>query len=88
MLLSGSGEHGRYFLLLHVTYDDTEHIKYMRRGNESDAYGQMHINCTDNKIIKNSSERLDALKLESSGSWHTPIPDWTDQDIVNFICGK
>ena len=86
MLLSGSGEDGRYFLISHFTSYDLEHIEYVRRGNESDAYGQMQINCTSHEIRKSSSENFKALPSADLGDWYTPTPDWTDQDIVNFIC--
>ena len=86
MLLSGSGEDGRYFLISHFTSYGLENVTYARRGNESDAYGEMQIDCTNHKIRKTSSENLEALKSADLGDWYTPTPDWTDQDIVNFIC--
>ncbi len=86
MLLSGSGEDGRYFLISHSTSYELEHIDYVRRGKESDAYGQMQINCTNHEIRKSSSESFKALASADLGDWYTPTPDWTDQDIVNFIC--
>ena len=86
MLLSGSGEDGRYFLISHFTSYGLENVTYARRGNESDAYGEMQIDCTNHKIRKTSSENLEALKSTDLGDWYTPTPDWTDQDIVNFIC--
>ena len=86
MLLSGSGEDGRYFLISHFTSYGLENVTYARRGNESDAYGEMQIDCTNHKIRKISSENLEALKSADLGDWYTPTPDWTDQDIVNFIC--
>ena len=87
MLLSGSGEDGRYFLISHFASYGLENIKYVRRGNESDAYGQMQLNCPDNEIRKSSSESLEALNSADWGDWNTPTPDWTDKDIFNFICG-
>ena len=86
MLLSGSGEDGRYFLISHFTSYDLEHIEYVRRGNTSNSYGQMQINCTDHEIRKKSSESFKDLPSAELGDWYTPTPDWTDQDIVNFIC--
>lgn len=86
MLLSGSGENGRYFLISHFTSYGIENVKYARRGNESDAYGEMQIDCANNKIRKTSSDNLEALISADLGDWYTPTPDWTDQDIVNFIC--
>ena len=86
MLLSGSGEDGRYFLISHFTSYGLENVTYARRGNESDAYGEMQIDCKNHKIRKTSSENLEALKSADLGDWYTPTPDWTDQDIVNFIC--
>ena len=86
MLLSGSGEDGRYFLISRFGSYGIENIKYVRRGNESDAYGSMQIDCTSYDIRKTSSERLKALQSADLGDWYTPSPDWTDQDIVNFIC--
>ncbi|MFI8555125.1 hypothetical protein [Psychrobacter sp. NPDC077938] len=86
MLISGSGEDGRYFLISHFTSYDIENVKYARRGDESDAYGEMQIDCPNNKIRKTSSANLEALTSADLGDWYIPTPDWTDQDIVNFIC--
>jgi hypothetical protein len=88
MLLSGSGENGRYFLISHFKSYEIENIKYVRRGKESDAYGEMQIDCPKNEIRKSSSESLGALQSSDLGDWYTPTPDWTDKDIVNFICSK
>ncbi|WP_367109782.1 hypothetical protein [uncultured Psychrobacter sp.] len=88
MLLSGSGEDGRYFLISHFTSYGLENIAYVRRGNESDTYGSMQIDCLENEMRKSSSGNLEALKTAKMGDWVTPAPDWTDQDIVNFICEK
>jgi hypothetical protein len=86
MVLSGSGEDGRYFLISHFASYGIENVKYARRGNESDSFGEMQIDCTNHKVRKTSSENLDALTSADLGDWYTPTPDWTDQDIVNFIC--
>ena len=86
MLLSGSSEDGRYFLISHFASHGIENVKYTRRGNESDAYGEMQIDCSNNTIRKTSSDNLKALEVADLGDWYTPTPDWTDQDIVNFIC--
>ena len=86
MLLSGSGENGRYFLISHFASYGIENVKYARRGNESDAYGEMQIDCANDKIRKTSSDNLEVLTSADLGDWYTPTPDWTDQDIVNFIC--
>lgn len=86
MSLSGSGENGRYFLISHFTSYGLEHIKYVRRGKDSDAYGEMQIDCTKNEIRKVSSESLKALQSATLGDWYTPTPDWTDKDIYNFVC--
>ena len=86
MLLSGSGEDGRYFLISHFASYGIENVTYARRGNESDAYGEMQIDCTNHTIRKTSTENLEALKTADLGDWYTPTPDWTDQDILNFIC--
>ncbi|KAA0915210.1 hypothetical protein [Psychrobacter sp. ANT_WB68] len=88
MLLSGSSEDGRYFVISHFTSYELEHIEYVRRGNESDSYGQMQINCEKHEIRKSSSESFKGLPSAELGDWHTPTPDWTDQDIINFICKK
>ena len=85
-LISGSGEDGRYFLISHFTSYGLENVTYARRGNESDAYGEMQIDCSNNTIRKTSSDNLKALEVADLGDWYTPTPDWTDQDIVNFIC--
>ena len=86
MLLSGSSEDGRYFLISHFASHGIENVKYARRGNENDAYGEMQIDCSNNTIRKTSSDNLKALEVADLGDWYTPTPDWTDQDIVNFIC--
>lgn len=86
MLLSGSGENGRYFLISHFTSYGLEHIKYLRKGNESDAYGEMQIDCVNNEIRKLSADNFEALQSAKLGDWYTPTPDWTDADIYNFIC--
>ena len=86
MVLSGSGEDGRYFLISHFGSYGIENVKYARRGNESDSYGKMQIDCSNNTIRKTSSNNLKGLEVADLGDWYTPTPDWTDQDIVNFIC--
>ena len=83
MLLSGSSEDGRYFLISHFASHGIENVKYARRGNESDAYGEMQIDCSNNTIRKTSSDDLKALEVADLGGWYTPTPDWTDQDIIN-----
>lgn len=88
MLLSGTGEDGRYFLISHFTSYGLDDIEYVRRGSESDAYGQMQIDCTNHEIRKSSSENFKGLPSAHLGDWYTPTSDWTDQDIVNFICKK
>lgn len=88
MLISGSGEDGRYFLISKFASHGLEHIKYVRRGNEHDSYGEMQINCINHEIRKSSSENFKALPSAHLGDWYTPAPDWTDQDIINFICRK
>lgn len=84
--MSDAHENNRYFIISRLNKNGIEKIKYLRRGNESDIYGKMDINCSRNKIRKNSTE--DATNLESLdlGDWLTPSPDWTDKDIMNFIC--
>ncbi|MGO1624541.1 MAG: hypothetical protein ACTHXR_05640 [Psychrobacter sp.] len=86
MLLSGSGEDGRYFLISHSASYGIENVKYIRRGNTSDSYGEMEIDCAGNKMRKTSSDNPEALVSADLGDWYTPTPDWTDQDIFNFIC--
>lgn len=86
MLLSGPSEDGRYSLISHFTSNGIENIKYVRKGNAGDSFGKMEINCTNNKIRKTSSDNPDSLMSANLGDWYTPTPDWTDQDIVNFIC--
>jgi len=39
--MSDSNENGRYFLTSHTTENGVENIEYIRKGNESDAYGKM-----------------------------------------------
>lgn len=84
--MSDSFENGRYFLTSQVTEDGIESIEYIRKGNESDAYGKMQIKCSNNEIRKHSTDNPETLKSLDLGDWYTPTPDWTDQDIVNFIC--
>ena len=83
MLLSGSGEDGRYFL---ISQTKGNGIEYVRKGNENDTYGRMELNCSSNKIRKISSDSPESLKLADLGDWYTPTPDWTDKDIFNFGC--
>lgn len=86
MLLSGSGEDGRYFLTSQTTENGVKYIEYLRKGNESDSYGKMQISCSNNKIKKTSSDNSESLRLADLGDWYTPTPDWTDKDIFNFVC--
>ena len=58
----------------------------MRKGVESDVYGKMEINCKKNKIRKASTEDQTSLDSLDIGNWYTPTPNWTDNDIVSFIC--
>lgn len=84
--MSDSNENGRYFLTSHTTEDGIKNVEYIRRGNESDAYGKMQIKCLSNEMRKNSTDNPESLVAIDLGNWYTPTPDWTDQDIVNFIC--
>nr|WP_181717023.1 hypothetical protein [Psychrobacter sp.]QJS05597.1 hypothetical protein [Psychrobacter sp.] len=86
--MSDSFENGRYFLISHITESGLENIEYMRKGNDNISYGKMEIRCSDNQIRKYSADNADALQSANMGDWITPSPDWTDQDIVNFICKK
>ena len=84
------GEENRYFLTSHHKVGELHTITYTRVGNESDVFGKMEINCSKNKIRKTSTE--DPFYLTSPdldlGDWYTPTPDWTDNDIYNFICNS
>lgn len=84
--MSDTHENGRYFLTSHTTKDGVENVEYIRKGNESDAYGIMQIKCSDNQIRKNSTDNPEVLQSLDLGDWYTPTPDWTDKDIFNFIC--
>lgn len=86
--MSDSNENGRYFLTSHSTEDGIENVEYIRRGNESDAYGKMQIKCLNNEMRKNSTDNINSLETMDLGDWYMPTPDWTDQDIVNFICNN
>lgn len=86
MLLSGSGEDGRYFLISQTTENGIKNIEYIRKGNENDTYGKMQIKCSKNKIRKTSSDNSESLILSDLGDWYTPKPDWTDKDIFNYAC--
>lgn len=86
MLLSGSGEDGRYFLVSQTKGNGVGNIEYVRKGNNSDSYGKMEINCSNNKMRKTSSDNPESLQLADLGDWYTPTPDWTDKDIFNFVC--
>lgn len=86
MLLSGSSENGRYFLISHFKAYNIENVSYLRKGNAGDSFGKMQIDCTNNKIRKFSTDNPDSLVTADLGDWYTPTPDWTDRDIVNFIC--
>lgn len=86
--MSDSFENGRYFLISHITESGLENVEYMRKSNDNISYGKMEIRCSDNQIRKYSADNADALQSANMGDWITPSPDWTDQDIVNFICKK
>lgn len=84
--MSDSFENGRYFLTSQATEDGVENIEYIRKGNDNTSYAKMEIRCADNQIRKYSADNTNALQSADMGDWITPTPDWTDQDIVNFIC--
>jgi hypothetical protein len=84
--MSDSLENGRYFLTSQATENGIENIEYIRKGNDNISYAKMEIRCADNQIRKYSADNVDALQSADMGNWITPTPDWTDQDIVNFIC--
>ena len=85
--MSDSFENGRYFLTSLATEEDIENIEYIRKGNDNTSYGKMEIKCSDNQVRKYSADNFNALQSADMGDWFTPAPDWTDQDIVNFVCG-
>ena len=84
--MSDSFENGRYFLTSQATENGIENIEYIRKGNDNTSYAKMQIKCSDNEIKKYSANNADALQSADMGDWIIPTPDWTDQDIVNFIC--
>lgn len=84
--MSDSFENGRYFLTSQATGNGIENIEYIREGNDNTSYAKMEIRCADNQIRKYSADNANALQSADMGDWITPTPDWTDQDIVNFIC--
>lgn len=84
--MSDSFENGRYFLTSQATENGIENIEYIRKGNDNTSYAKMQIKCSDNEIKKYSVDNADALQSADMGDWITPTPDWTDQDIVKFIC--
>lgn len=84
--MSDSFENGRYFLTSQTTENDIENIEYIRKGSDNTSYAKMEIRCSDNQIRKYSADSANALQSADMGNWITPTPDWTDQDIVNFIC--
>lgn len=86
--MSDSFENGRYFLTSQARENDIENIEYIRKGNDNISYAKMEIRCSDNQIRKYSADNADALQAANMGDWITPTPDWTDQDIVNFICDE
>ncbi len=90
MLLTGAGENGHYFLISHITNNGIEEIKYVRKDNVFDSYGKMEIKCSGNEIRKYSANSLSGLQSDSIGEWYkiSPEADWTDQDIVNLVCGR
>lgn len=84
--MSDSFENGRYFLTSQTTENGIENIEYIREGNDNTSYAKMQIKCSENQVKKYSADNADALHSADMGDWITPTPDWTDQDIVNFIC--
>ena len=84
------GEQNKYFLTSHHKSGDLHIITYTRVGNESDVFGKMEINCSKNKVRKTSTEDRSHLTSPDLdlGDWYTPTPDWTDKDIVNFVCNS
>ena len=82
--MSDSHENGRYFLTSQTTENGLEHVEYIRKGNDSDSYTKMEINCSKNQLRKYSADNVAALQSADMGNWVTP--DWTDEDIFNFIC--
>lgn len=84
--MSDEHENNRYFLLSRTSEGNIERIIYLRKGTEYDVYGKMEINCRENKIRKASTEDQTSLDSLDIGDWYTPTPDWTDNDIVSFIC--
>lgn len=86
--MSDKHEKNRYFLLSRTSEGNFERITYLRKGDEADVYGKMEINCSRKKIRKFSTEdktSIDSINL-ADDDWRTPTPDWTDNDIFNFIC--
>ena len=86
--MSDSFENGRYLLTSRATENGIENIEYIRKGNDNISYAKMEIKCSDNQIRKYSADNANALQAADMGDWITPTPDWTDQDIVNFICNN
>lgn len=84
--MSDSFEDGRYFLTSQSTENSIEYVEYIRKGNNNTSYAKMQIKCSSNKVKKYSADNPEALQSADMGDWYTPTPDWTDQDIVNFVC--
>lgn len=91
MVLAGSAENGRYFLMAHRQANSIDEVDYIRTKNEAIedqtvTYGRMQIQCGANKIRKYTSDSLADLETGDLDNWYTPTPNWTDRDIYNFIC--
>ena len=87
--MSDEHENNHYFLLSHTSKGNIEKVTYLRKGSDEydvDVYGVMEINCHKNKIRKSSTESFEELDSLSFSDWVTPYPEWTDNDIVSFIC--
>lgn len=84
--MSDNHENGRYFLISKVVENKVIKIKYLRKGVESDVYGKMEIRCQNNKIRKTSTDDEASLDSQDIGDWYTPTSNWTDNDIISFVC--
>ena len=89
--MSDSYYQGKYFLISNKKSGNINTVVYKAIFKAETIFSKMEINCSSRKIraIGEGINSLNALaEFSDKGSWSSPVPKSTRDDVVRFICKK
>src|SRR5690606_5591631 len=89
--MSDSYYEGKYFLISNKKSGNLNTVVYKAIFKVETIFSKMEINCSNRKI-RATGEGINSLKalteFSDKGSWSSPIPKSTRDDVVRFVCKK